>query len=116
LRIEDTDRARSTQAAIDVILDGLNWLGIAGDEPPYFQSQFESRHAEVARQLLDQGAAYRCYLTPQQLAERRAAAEAERRPFRVVGEWRDCAPEDGQDGAPFVVRIKAPREGEAVIE
>src|SRR4051812_14111451 len=65
LRIEDTDKARSTEPAIDAILDGLDWLGIGGDEPPYFQSQFEDRHAEVAHQLIERGAAYRCYLTPE---------------------------------------------------
>ena len=62
LRIEDTDRARSTQPAIDAILDGLSWLGIEGDGAPYFQSQFEARHADVAHQLIAAGHDYRCYL------------------------------------------------------
>jgi hypothetical protein len=70
LRIEDTDKARSTQPAIDAILDGLDWLGIGGDGEPYFQSQFEKRHAEVAHELIERGAAYRCYLTPEELAAR----------------------------------------------
>jgi glutamyl-tRNA synthetase len=116
LRIEDTDRARSTQPAIDAILDGLSWLGIEGDGDPYFQSQFEKRHAEVAHDLIARGAAYRCYLTQEELAARREAAQAERRPFRIDSEWRtrECGPE--QEGQPFVVRIKAPKEGETVID
>ena len=116
LRIEDTDKARSTSQAIEAIFDGLDWLGISGDEPPWFQSQFERRHADVARELIERGAAYRCYLTPEELRERREKAQAERRPFRLESEWRDCAPGPEQDGKPFVVRIKAPREGETVIE
>ena len=64
LRVEDTDKARSTQEAIDVILDGLSWLGLDWDEKVHFQSEFEARHAEVAHQLIERGAAYRCYLTP----------------------------------------------------
>ncbi len=116
LRIEDTDRARSTEAAIDAIFDGLRWLGLDGDEPAVFQFARSARHAEVARALLDAGHAYRCYLTPEELAERRASAQAERRPFRIDSEWRDADPAGGPQDAPFVVRIKAPREGETVIE
>ena len=114
LRIEDTDRARSTQPAIDAILDGLSWLGIEGDEPPVMQFERSARHAEVAAALLTSGHAYRCYLTPEELTARREAAQAERKPFRIVSEWRDR--DDAPDGKPFVVRIKAPREGETVIE
>ena len=116
LRIEDTDRARSTQPAIEAILDGLSWLGIEGDGDPYFQSQFEKRHAEVAHDLIARGAAYRCYLTQEELAARREAAQAERRPFRIDSEWRDREPGADQDGQPFVVRIRAPKEGETVID
>jgi glutamyl-tRNA synthetase len=115
LRVEDTDKARSSQEAIDVIFDGLQWLGLDWDEEAYFQSQFEARHAEVAEQLIERGAAYRCYLTPEELKARRDAAQAERRPFRLESEWRDCTTA-GPEGAPFVVRLKAPREGETVIE
>ncbi|MEO5578967.1 MAG: glutamate--tRNA ligase [Sphingomicrobium sp.] len=114
LRIEDTDAKRSTQPAIDAILDGLSWLGIGGDGEPWFQSQFEARHAGVAHQLVDAGHAYRCYLTPEELTARREAAQATRKAFRLDSEWRDRA--DAPDGLPFVVRIKAPREGETVIE
>jgi glutamyl-tRNA synthetase len=114
VRIEDTDRARSTQPAIDAIIDGLDWLGIGGDEPPVFQFDRAGRHAEVAEQLLAKGQAYRCFLTPEELAERRTAAQAERRPFRLTSEWRDRdAPAESR---PFVVRIKAPTEGETVID
>ena len=114
LRIEDTDAKRSTQSAIDAILDGLSWLGIDGDGHPYFQSQFETRHAEVAHQLVEAGHAYRCYLTSDELTARREAAQAARKPFRLDSEWRDRG--DAPDGSPFVVRIKAPREGETVID
>jgi glutamyl-tRNA synthetase len=115
LRVEDTDKARSSQEAIDVILDGLQWLGLDWDGEAYFQSQFEARHAEVANELIERGAAYRCYLTPEELKARREKAQAERRPFRLESEWRDCGTA-GPEGAPFVVRIKAPREGETVID
>ena len=116
LRIEDTDRARSTDEAIAVILDGLDWLGLTFDGETHYQSQFEARHAQVAEELLDRGAAYRCYLTAEQLAERRTAAQAERKPFRIASEWRDCDPASAPSGAPFVVRLKAPREGETAID
>jgi glutamyl-tRNA synthetase len=114
LRIEDTDKVRSTKEAIDAILDGLDWLGISGDGDPYFQSQFEKRHAEVAHQLIDKGAAYRCYLRTEELQARREKAQAERRPFRIESEWRDRT--DWPEGEPYVVRIKAPRDGETVID
>ncbi len=116
LRIEDTDAKRSTQPAIDAILDGLRWLGIEGDGDPYFQSQFEARHAEVAHELIARGAAYRCYLTQEELAGRREAAQAERRPFRIDSEWRDRAPGAEQEGMASVVRIKAAKEGETTID
>lgn len=116
LRIEDTDRARSTDSAIDAIFDGLEWLGLAGDEPATFQFARSERHAAVAQQLLDKGHAYRCYLTPEELHARREAAQAERRTFRIDSEWRDADPASAPADAPFVVRIKAPREGETVIE
>jgi glutamyl-tRNA synthetase len=115
LRVEDTDKARSTQEAIDVILDGLAWLGLEWDENVHFQSEFEARHAEVAHQLIERGAAYRCYLTAEELKARREKAQAERRPFRLESEWRD-RPEGGPEGVPTVIRLKAPREGETVID
>lgn len=115
LRIEDTDRARSTEPAIEAIFDGLNWLGLGGDEDPVFQFARTPRHAEVAQALLDSGNAYRCYLTPEELTAMREKAQAERRPFRINSVWRDRNPGPEQEGKPFVIRIKAPSEGETVI-
>ncbi len=116
LRIEDTDRARSTEPAIEAIFDGLEWLGLAGDEPATFQFARSDRHAEVAQALLDAGHAYRCYLTPEELQARREAAQAERRTFRIDSEWRDVDPATWPADKPYVVRIKAPREGETTID
>jgi glutamyl-tRNA synthetase len=113
LRIEDTDKARSTQAAIDAILDGMKWLGLDWDDEAYFQSQFAERHAEVAHQLLASGHAYQCWMSQDELAAQREAAKAERRPFRTRSPWRDRS--DGPD-APFVLRLKAPQQGETIIE
>jgi len=116
LRIEDTDRARSTETAIAAILDGLSWLGIEGDEPPTFQFERTSRHAEVAQQLIDAGHAYRCFVSAEELTACRAHAQAERRPFRMVSEWRERLPGAGEAGQPSVVRLKTPAEGETVID
>jgi glutamyl-tRNA synthetase len=113
LRIEDTDKARSTDAAIEAILDGMRWLGLDWDGHEYYQSQFWARHAEVAHELLARGHAYKCWMSQEELAAQREKAQAERRPFRIDSPWRDAASEG--DGA-FVVRLKAPREGETVIE
>jgi glutamyl-tRNA synthetase len=115
LRIEDTDRARSTAEAIEAILDGMRWLDLDWDGTEYYQLQFAARHAEVAQQLLERGAAYRCYMTSEELQAQREAAQAERRPFRLTSRWRDCADAPSPD-APFVIRLKAPREGETVID
>ncbi|WP_308516675.1 glutamate--tRNA ligase [Sphingomonas flavescens] len=114
LRIEDTDKARSTEDAIDAILDGMNWLGLDWDGHEYYQSQFWARHAEVAHRLLERGAAYRCYMTQEELAAQREQARAERKPFRIDSPWRDVT--EGQGDTPFVIRLKAPREGETVID
>jgi glutamyl-tRNA synthetase len=116
LRIEDTDRARSTQAAIDAIVDGLGWLGLLGDEPPVFQSQHLDRHAEVARGLLAAGRAYHCYSTPAELEDMRAKAKAEGRPVRYDGRWRERDPAEAPPGVPPVIRLKAPQTGETVID
>jgi glutamyl-tRNA synthetase len=113
LRIEDTDRARSTQEAIDAILEGMRWLGLDWDGHEYYQSQFWARHAQVAHELLARGHAYKCWMSQEELTAQRERAQAERRPFRIDSPWRDSASEG--DGA-FVVRLKAPREGETVIE
>jgi glutamyl-tRNA synthetase len=114
LRIEDTDKARSTKEAIDAILDGMSWLGLDWDGHEYYQSQFWSRHAEVAHKMLERGHAYRCYMTQDELASQREQAQNERRPFRINSPWRDLAEEQGDK--PFVIRLKAPRDGETVID
>jgi len=116
LRIEDTDRARSTQPAIDAILDGMRWLGLNWDGDEIYQFARAERHAEVAEELIARGAAYRCYLSTDELKARREAAQAQRKPFRLVSEWRDRGPDDAPPGASGVVRLKAPREGETTIE
>ena len=113
LRIEDTDRARSTTEAIDAILEGMRWLGLDWDGHEYYQSQFWARHAEVAHEMLVRGHAYRCWMSQAEIAAQRERAQAERRPFRTESPWRDAANEG--EGA-YVVRLKAPREGETVIE
>jgi glutamyl-tRNA synthetase len=114
LRIEDTDKARSSQAAIDAILDGLSWLGLDWDGETWFQSEFANRHATVANELLAAGHAYKCWMTPEELAAQREAAQRERRPFRTESPWRDRA--TPTPDTPFVVRLKAPRDGETVID
>ena len=115
VRIEDTDRARSTEAAIEAIFDGLGWLGLLGDEAPVFQSTRLERHAEAARQLLNAGHAYRCYTSPAELEEMRAKAKAEGRPMRYDGRWRDRDPAQAPTGVDPVIRLKAPQSGETVI-
>ncbi|MBU8547029.1 MULTISPECIES: glutamate--tRNA ligase [Roseomonadaceae] len=115
LRIEDTDKARSTQQAVDQILESLDWLGLSPDEPPVLQTSREARHAEVARELLAAGKAYLAYDTPEELATMRAEAEASKRPFKYDGSrWIDLDPKDAP-ALPAVIRIKAPREGETVV-
>ncbi len=116
LRIEDTDRARSTEEAVAAIFDGLEWLGLGGDEPAVFQFERTPRHAEVANQMLASGHAYRCYATPEELAELRERQRAAKQPMRYDGRWRDRDPSEAPEGAPFVIRLKAPREGETAIE
>ena len=116
LRIEDTDRERSTQQAVDIILQGLDWLGLAPDEPPLFQSTRAARHAEIAAQLLAEGRAYRCYATADELRQMREQATAERRPPRYDGRWRDRDPALAPPGAAPAIRLRAPREGETIVE
>ena len=116
LRIEDTDRERSTQAAIDAILDGLSWLGIAWDGEVVYQFSRVARHREVAEQLLASGKAYRCYATQEELAEMRDAARREGRARLYDGRWRDRDSSEAPPGAPFTIRLKAPLTGETVIE
>jgi len=115
LRIEDTDSKRSTQEAIDAILDGLNWLGLDYDAEPTFQSQRADRHAEVANRLLEAGHAYKCFATPEELEAMRAEQRANKQPMRYDGRWRDRDPSEAPAGAPFVVRLKTPESGETTI-
>ncbi|MGD9741605.1 MAG: glutamate--tRNA ligase [Dongiaceae bacterium] len=116
LRIEDTDRQRSTAPAIEAIVDGLDWLGLDFDGDPIFQFARAARHAEVARQMLASGHAYLCYCTPEELAEMRERAKTEGRPMRYDGRWRDRDPKDAPAGIAPVTRLKAPQSGETVVQ
>ncbi|MCE3258229.1 MAG: glutamyl-tRNA synthetase, partial [Nitrobacter vulgaris] len=116
LRIEDTDRARSTPAAIDAILDGLKWLGIEWDDEVVYQFSRVARHREIAEQLLAEGKAYRCYATPEELSEMREKARAEGRAKLYDGRWRDRDESDAPPGVKPTIRLKAPLTGETVIE
>ncbi|MBJ3775401.1 glutamate--tRNA ligase [Acuticoccus mangrovi] len=115
LRIEDTDRARSTEPAIAAILDGLTWLGLEGDGDVVYQSTRAARHREAVMEMLDKGAAYRCYATQEELAEMRETAAAEGRPPRYDGRWRDRDPAEAPAGVDPVIRLKAPLEGETMV-
>ena len=116
LRIEDTDKARSTSEAIDAILDSLAWLGLDHDGETVFQSQRADRHAAVAHELLAAGKAYKCYATPDELTQMREEARAAGKPPRYDGRWRDRPDTDAPEGAPFAVRIKAPQDGLTVVD
>src|SRR4051812_3458541 len=116
LRIEDTDRERSTTEAIDAILDGLQWLGLDWDGDVIFQFQRAARHREVAEQLLAEGKAYRCYATVEELAAMREKARAEGRTRLYDGLWRERDPGEASAGVKPAIRLKAPRDGETVIE
>jgi glutamyl-tRNA synthetase len=116
LRIEDTDRERSTDAAIAAILDGLTWLGLAWDGDAVHQFARADRHRAVALELVERGMAYRAYETPEELNEMRAKARAEGRFPRYDGRWRDRRPGEAPLGAPYVVRVKAPLDGDTIIE
>ena len=116
LRIEDTDRARSTEAAKQAILDGLEWLGLEWDGEPVYQSGRAERHSAVARELLDAGEAYRCYCSPEELAAMREAARKRGSARLYDGAWRDRDPSDAPKDVSPVVRLKAPLDGETVID
>lgn len=115
LRIEDTDRERSTPEAVDAILNGLSWLGLNWDGQTFFQFARADRHRQVAEKLLSEGKAYRCYATPQELETMRAEQKAKGLSIRYDGRWRDREPGPAENGKPFVVRIKAETEGDTVI-
>ena len=114
LRIEDTDRARSTPEATDAILKGLTWLGLDWDGEPISQFARADRHAEVARQLLDEGKAYKCFSTPEEIEAFREAARAEGRSTLFRSPWRDAGPATHPD-TPYAIRIRAPQDGVTVI-
>jgi glutamyl-tRNA synthetase len=116
LRIEDTDRERSTEAAIQAILDGLRWLDLDWDGDVVYQFSRASRHREIAEGLLAAGRAYHCYATPQELEAMREAARREGRPLRYDGRWRDRGPGEAPPGVKPVIRLRAPTEGDTVIE
>lgn len=115
LRIEDTDRERSTEAATTAILDGLSWLGLTWEGEPVSQFQRAARHREVAEELVRDGKAYYCYATPAELEAMREKARAEGRPPRYDGRWRDRDPSEAPAGVRGAIRIKAPSEGETLV-
>lgn len=115
LRIEDTDRARSTEAAVAAILDGLSWLGLDWDGEVVFQFPRAPRHVEVALSLLEAGHAYRCYATAEELEAMRAAQKAAGQPQRYDGRWRDRPASDAPTDRPHVIRLKAPTEGATTV-
>jgi len=115
LRIEDTDRERSTEAAVQAIYDGLSWLGLNWDGEPTLQFSRAGRHAEIANELLARGQAYYCYCSPEELATMREEARAAGKPPRYNGYWRDRDPSEAPDGVAPVIRIKAPVSGEIIV-
>jgi glutamyl-tRNA synthetase len=115
LRIEDTDRERSTADAVGAIFNGLTWLGLDWDGEPVFQFPRAPRHRDVAEQMLARGRAYRCYATAQELDEMRAQQRAAGQSVRYDGRWRDRTPGAAERDKPSVVRLKAPQQGETVV-
>ncbi len=115
LRIEDTDRERSSEAAVTAILDGLKWLGLDWDGDAVSQYERAPRHREVAEELVAKGKAYYCYASQAELEEMREKARAEGRPPRYDGRWRDRDPKEAPAGVKPVIRIKAPQEGETLV-
>ena len=115
LRIEDTDKARSTDAAVAAILDGLHWLDFAWDGEVVYQAARQARHAAVAHQLLAGGHAYKCFATAAELEAMREAQRTAKQPLRYDGRWRNRDPAEAPAGAPFVIRLRAPRSGSVTI-
>jgi glutamyl-tRNA synthetase len=116
LRIEDTDRERNNPAAVAAILDGLKWMGLEWDGEAVSQFARAQRHRQVAEELLANGHAYRCWLTPAELDKMREDAQAEKRPLTIRSPWRDRNPAEAPAGVPYAIRLKAPREGETVVD
>ncbi|WP_409361852.1 glutamate--tRNA ligase [Bartonella heixiaziensis] len=115
LRIEDTDRERSTEVAVKAIIDGLHWMGLSYDDVPISQFERAERHRQVAEQLVKNGKAYYCYASPEELAEMRENARAEGRPPRYDGRWRNRDISEAPKGITPVIRIKAPQDGETIV-
>ncbi|HWA92896.1 MAG TPA: glutamate--tRNA ligase [Rhizomicrobium sp.] len=115
LRIEDTDRERSTPEAVAAILNGLEWLGLNWDGQTTYQFARAGRHREIAETMLAEGKAYRCFATPAELEEMRAQQKADGKPQRYDGRWRDRDPSEAPAGAPYVIRLKAEQTGETVV-
>jgi glutamyl-tRNA synthetase len=115
LRIEDTDRERSTPEAVAAILNGMTWMGLTWDGDVIYQFARAGRHRAVAEQLLAEGKAYRCYATPEELTQMREEQKAKGLPMRYDGRWRDREPGPAEAGRPFVVRIKGRQEGETIV-
>lgn len=116
LRIEDTDRERSTPESVQTILDGLTWLGVHWDDEPVFQFARAARHAEIAREMLAAGKAYKCFATADELAAMREEQKEKGLPQRYDGRWRDRPESDAPAGAPYVIRLRAPLDGETVLQ
>lgn len=116
LRIEDTDRERSTEAAVEALKDGLSWLGINWDGEAYSQHARADRHREIAEQMVASGNAYYCYATPEELSEMREKAREEGRQASYDGRWRDCSPSKAPIGAKGVIRLKTPNDGDTIIK
>jgi glutamyl-tRNA synthetase len=115
LRIEDTDRERSTPEAVAAILNGMTWMGLDWDGDAIFQFARAPRHREVAEKMLAEGKAYRCYATAEELTEMREAQKAAKQQLRYDGRWRDRVPGPAEEGKPFVVRLRSPQEGETIV-
>jgi glutamyl-tRNA synthetase len=115
LRIEDTDRERSTPEAVAAILNGMEWMGLSWDGDPIYQFARAARHRDVAEQLLASGKAYRCYATAEELTAMREEQKAAGKPMRYDGRWRDRAPGPAEAGKPSVVRLKSRQEGETIV-
>src|SRR3569833_415963 len=115
LRIEDTDRERSTPDAVAAILNGMTWMGLTWDGDVTYQFARAARHRAVAEQLLAEGKAYRCYATAEELTQMREEQKAKSLPMRYDGRWRDRAPGAAEEGKPFVVRIKGRQDGETFV-
>lgn len=115
VRIEDTDRARHSEEAVQVILDGLAWMGLDYDNEPISQFANKQRHIDIAHELLANGKAYKCYCTPEELEEMREKAKAEGSQSYYDRRWRDKDPSEAPEGIDPVIRIKAPIDGSSTV-